>query len=71
MNTKTASTPSVEGQRMLDSLNRAVSKALERKRRLGQYAVVWKQGKPVMRYANATHVADVVSAAVNPEEKPS
>ncbi|MEN9865676.1 MAG: hypothetical protein RL748_1266 [Pseudomonadota bacterium] len=34
-------------QVMLDSLRLAVSKALERKRRLGQYAVFWQDGAPV------------------------
>lgn len=31
----------------LDALTRAVAGALERKRRLGQYAVVWREGRPV------------------------
>lgn len=31
----------------LDALKRAVADALERKRRLGQYAVVWREGRPV------------------------
>jgi hypothetical protein len=31
----------------LDALKRAVAEALERKRRLGQYAVVWRAGRPV------------------------
>lgn len=30
----------------LASLRKAVSEALERKRRLGQYAVVWRDGRP-------------------------
>ena len=34
-------TPSEEGQVILDSLQKAVTQALEKKRRLGQYAVVW------------------------------
>lgn len=34
-------------QAVLDSLQLAVSKALERKRRLGQYAVFWQDGAPV------------------------
>jgi len=29
----------------LDALKRAVADALERKRRLGQYAVVWREGR--------------------------
>lgn len=39
--------PLPETQRMLDSLTRAVHDALERKRRLGQYAVIWRDGRPV------------------------
>lgn len=39
---------SPETQEMLDSLRAAVSEALERKRRLGQYAVIWQDGKPVL-----------------------
>jgi len=31
----------------LEALQRAVAEALERKRRLGQYAVVWRDGRPV------------------------
>ena len=30
---------------MLDTLRRAVSEALERKRRLGRYAVTWEKGQ--------------------------
>ncbi len=30
---------------ILNSLNESVNAALERKKRLGQYAVVWKEGK--------------------------
>jgi len=33
--------PSKEGAEMLESLRKAVSNALEKKKRLGQYAVVW------------------------------
>lgn len=38
---------SPETQKTLDSLKIAVTKALEKKRRLGQYAVIWQDGKPV------------------------
>ena len=31
----------------LESLRRAVAKALDRKRRLGQYAIVWRDGRVV------------------------
>lgn len=33
--------------RALDALKRAVAEALERKRRLGQYTVVWRDGRAV------------------------
>lgn len=48
MNTKRKNTPSPEGQRQLETLRQAVGKTLEKKRRLGQYAVTWKDGKPVI-----------------------
>ena len=38
---------SPEDQRALDSLRQAVAEALERKRLLGQYAVIWQDGRPV------------------------
>jgi hypothetical protein len=31
--------------RVLDVLKRAVAEALERKRKLGQYAVIWREGR--------------------------
>lgn len=40
--------PSRECQVILDSLQKAVTQALEKKRRLGQYAVIWRDGKAVM-----------------------
>lgn len=39
---------SEEGQVILDSLQKAVTQELEKKRRLGHYAVVCRDGKPVM-----------------------
>jgi hypothetical protein len=38
---------SAEDQRALDALREAVAEALERKRRLGQYAVIWRDGRVV------------------------
>ena len=38
---------SPDSQRALDALREAVAEALERKRRLGQYAVIWQDGRPV------------------------
>jgi hypothetical protein len=44
MSIKTPPTPSQETQAMLDCLRQAVTKTLDRKRRLGQYAVLWSGG---------------------------
>jgi len=40
--------PSEEARIILETLQRVAKKTLERKRRLGEYAVVWKDGRPVM-----------------------
>ena len=40
-------TLSADDQRALDALRSAVAEALERKRRLGQYAVIWRNGQVV------------------------
>lgn len=39
---------SSEDQQTLDCLRSAVAEALDRKRRLGQYAVIWRDGQPVI-----------------------
>ena len=39
--------------KVLDILKRAVAEALERKRKLGQYAVVWREGRAVCIGADA------------------
>jgi hypothetical protein len=36
-----------ESQQAKESLQRAVTEALDKKKRLGQYAVVYKDGRPV------------------------
>ncbi len=51
-------TPYKESQVILGSLQKAVTQALERKRRLGQYAVVWHDGKPVMIGEDAPKVSE-------------
>lgn len=48
MNATRKAVPSEKGQIELATLKSAVAQALERKRRLGQYAVIWKDGKPAM-----------------------
>jgi hypothetical protein len=40
--------PSEKSQQTLEALQQAVTKALEKKKRLGQYAVLWEDGKPVL-----------------------
>jgi len=59
--------PSEKSQQMLDALSRAVGDALEKKRRLGQYAVFWKDGKPVMVGEDAPEHADATSVDTRPE----
>jgi hypothetical protein len=47
MSIQTPPTPSQETQAMLNCLRQAVTKTLDRKRRLGQYAVLWSGGAPI------------------------
>ena len=53
MNSKRINTPSPEVEQQLETLRQAVARTLEKKRRLGQYAVIWQNGKPVMTGADA------------------
>jgi hypothetical protein len=46
--TSNTATPPPDTQQMLDSLKQAVTKDLEKKKRLGHYAVIWEDGKPVL-----------------------
>lgn len=62
MNTTKRTTPSPEGQKQLESLRQAVDKTLEKKRRLGQYAVTWKDGKPVIAGEDAPGPSSTTSA---------
>jgi hypothetical protein len=58
--------PSPEGHeyeaKVLDVLKRAVAEALERKRKLGQYAVIWREGHVVCTGPDAPVVLGVPSA---------
>ncbi len=58
MNAKRKHTPSKEGQEQLEALCKAVVKTLEKKRRLGQYAVTWKDGKPVVAGEDALNTPE-------------
>jgi hypothetical protein len=51
-------TPSEHSQKVLASLKKAVAEALERKRKLGQYAVVWDGKKPVLKGEDAPDSKD-------------
>lgn len=53
MNAQRITNPSPEGREQLDALRKSVANALEKKRRLGQYAVIWENGKPVVRGEDA------------------
>jgi hypothetical protein len=44
----TTESPSPQALEMLKALQEAVSNSLERKQKLGQYAVVWQDGRPVL-----------------------
>jgi hypothetical protein len=39
--------PSPKALETLEALKTAVAKALDRKRRLGQYAIIWSENRPV------------------------
>ncbi|MBF0471372.1 MAG: hypothetical protein HQL48_08355 [Gammaproteobacteria bacterium] len=47
MNDLPQPTPSHETQVIWQALKNAVAKELEKKRRLGHYIVIWRDGKPV------------------------
>ena len=58
----------------LDTLKRAVAEALERKRRLGQYAVMWSDGRavcvgpdaPPMRYPRGSEALRMPGGVAEP-----
>jgi hypothetical protein len=60
MNVNRKTIPSDEGKQLLETLRQAVGKTLEKKRRLGQYAVIWKDGKPVLTGEDAPRVNEIV-----------
>lgn len=47
VNVNVTKTLSAEGRKALEALRRSVAQALDRKRRLGHYVVIWKDGKPL------------------------
>lgn len=59
--TEVHQTPSAESQAMLASLQSAVRKCLERKQRLDQYAIVWKDGQAQRLELNPTELQGLLS----------
>ena len=49
----TANTASPETLAMLTALQLAVTNALDKKQKLGQYMVTWENGRPVCKGADA------------------
>ena len=49
---------SEQTQIMWDTLRRVATETLEHKRRLGEYAVIWQDGKPVFTEGDAPSVLD-------------
>ena len=50
--------PSEKSQEILKTLKKTVAETLEKKRKLGQYAVIWDGKKPVQRGVDAPIVKD-------------
>jgi hypothetical protein len=48
--------PSPKSRTVLAALQRAVDKTLDKKEKLGQYAVIWQNGKVVLKGADAPGV---------------
>lgn len=55
--TITSAPPSPQAQAMLKALQTAVANSLEKKRKLGQYAVIWQNGQPVQTGSDAPKAA--------------
>lgn len=56
--TITSVPPSPQAQVMLQALQTAVANSLDRKQKLGQYAVIWQNGQPVQVAGDALKKAD-------------
>ena len=52
--------------KILDVLRRAVAEALERKRRSGQYAVIWREGRIACAGPDAPPAPDTSSPTNHP-----
>jgi len=54
----TKSAPSQQSQLILNALKNAVNNELEKKRRLGQYAVLWEDGQIVYKGEDAPNTQE-------------
>ena len=61
---------SAEDTRLLETLREAGREAVERKRRLGQYAVVWRDGQPAFIGPNPP-ASGGRYATIDPADRPS
>ena len=55
--TITSAPPSPQAQAMLKALQTAVANSLDKKQKLGQYAVIWQNGQPVQTGGDAPKAA--------------
>lgn len=55
--TITSAPPSPQAQAMLKALQAAVANSLDKKKKLGQYAVIWQNGHPVQTGGNEPKAA--------------
>lgn len=62
---KTMTRPATKEQNLLDCLTTAVAEALERKRRLGHYAVFWENSKPKLIGEDAPQTSSSVPTGTN------
>src|SRR5690625_1421166 len=60
---------SADDTRLLDTLRQAGFEAVEHKRRLGQYAVVWRDGQPAFIGPTPPHTGGRY-ATVDPADRP-
>ena len=52
---------SPDAQKTLEFLRKVAADTLERKRRLGHYAVIWRDGKPALVGDDAPKIEDMTS----------
>lgn len=68
--TLTSTNPSPQTQVMLRALQDAVTKSLDKKRRLGQYAVTWQAGQPVLSGTDEPEIVQQPAGQNGPTSMP-